>query len=77
MLDNSMIVFGAGMSDPGRHNHDLPMILAGGGGGQLKPDRHVEFRSHTPVTNLYLAMLERAGVQAERIGDSTGVIENI
>ncbi|MGE3312368.1 MAG: DUF1552 domain-containing protein [Limisphaerales bacterium] len=78
VLDNSMIVYGGGIGDGNRHNHDeLPVVLAGGGGGTLSPGRHVKLRESTPMTNLYVAMLDRMGVQAERVGDSTGRLEEI
>jgi hypothetical protein len=80
LLDNCMIVYGGGISDPDRHDHsNLPVILAGGGGGTLKPGRHIALdrEAETPMTNLYLAMLDRLGVPAERIGDSTGRLEGV
>jgi hypothetical protein len=73
LLDNSMIVFGGGISDPDRHNHDdLPVILAGGGGGTLTQGRHIRLPGETPMCNLYLSLLDRMGVKEERFGDSTG-----
>ena len=78
LLDNCMIVYGGAIGDGNAHNHDnLPILLAGGGGGTLQPGRHVNFDRETPITNLYLAMLDRMGVPAECIGDSTGKLENI
>jgi hypothetical protein len=78
VLDNSMIVYGCAIGDGNRHNHDnLPVVLAGGGGGTLTPGRHLKLRGSVPMTNLYMAMLERAGVQAERVGDSTGKLEDV
>lgn len=80
LLDNSMIVWGGGLSDPDRHDHsNLPIILAGGGGGSLNPGQHIALNpvEETPMTNLYLGLLERAGVKAERVGDSTGVLNAI
>ena len=78
VLDNSMIVYGCAMGDGNRHNHDdLPVVLAGGGGGTLSPGRHLKLKNSTPMTNLYVAMLERAGVKAERVGDSTGKLEDV
>ncbi len=75
LLDHSMIVFGGGISDGDRHNHDnLPIILAGGGGGSLERGRLNQVPNETPLTNLHLALLERMNVKAERIGDSTGKI---
>jgi len=78
LLDSSMIVYGGGISDGNRHNHDeLPVILAGRGNGKLTPGRHVVAGGETPMTNLYLGLLDRMGVNAERIGDSTGVMQGI
>ena len=71
LLDNSMIVYGGGISDPDRHSHrDLPVILAGGGGGTLKTGRHLSV-SNEPMCNLFLSMLDRIGLKEERLGDST------
>jgi hypothetical protein len=76
LLDHSMIVYGSGLGDGNRHNHDdLPILLAGRGDGSLKPGSHIAFKKGTPITNLYLTLLERMGVQAEKIGDSTGKLE--
>lgn len=78
VLDNSMIVYGCGISDGDRHDHDdLPIVLAGGGGGTLTPGRHVDFKRDVPMTNLYLAMLDRMGVQLDRFGDSTGRVTDV
>jgi len=73
LLDNSMIVYGSGISDGDAHaHHDLPVILAGAAAGKLSPGRHVRYPKDTPMSNLYLSMLERMGVREERFGDSTG-----
>jgi hypothetical protein len=73
LLDNSMIVYGSGISDGDAHAHyDLPVVLAGGGSGTLDAGRHVRYPKDTPMSNLYLSMLERMGVKEERFGDSTG-----
>jgi uncharacterized protein DUF1552 len=73
LLHNSMIVYGSGNSDGNRHTHsNLPIILAGGGGGSLATGRHVKFKGK-PLNNLYLSMLDRLGVDGvARLGDSTG-----
>ena len=72
VLDNTMIVYGSGISDGNRHNHDdLPVLLAGKGGGTLKPGRHIKY-SPQPLNNLYLSMLDRVGAPIDRLGDSTG-----
>lgn len=76
LLDSSMIVFGGGIGDGNRHNHDnLPILLAGRAGGTWTPGKRVVLPGETPMTNLYLSMLDRMGVKAERVGDSTGVLE--
>lgn len=73
LLDNCMIVYGSGLADGNRHeHHNLPVLLAGGGGGTINPGRHIQFQKETPMANLFLSMLERMNVKAERIGDSTG-----
>jgi hypothetical protein len=78
MLDNSMIVYGAGISDGDRHNHDdLPLLLAGRGAGSLNPGQHHVFPDQTPMSNLFLSMLDRMNVPAEKFGDSTGRLERL
>jgi hypothetical protein len=78
LLDHSMIVYGGGIADGNRHNHnDLPLILAGGGNGTLKQGRVIQAPKGTPMTNLYLSLLDRMKVKAERIGDSNGKFEQI
>lgn len=73
LLDQSMIVYGSGIGDGNRHNHDdLPVLVAGRGGGVIQPGRHVRYSSNTPMNNLYLSMMEGMGVPATRIGDSSG-----
>ncbi len=77
LLDNVMIVYGSGISDGNRHNHDdLPILLAGKGGGTIRGGRHLVFpiRRDTPLMNLYLALFERMGVPTKSFGDSTGVL---
>ncbi len=78
ILDNSMIVYCSGLSDGNRHAHDnLPVILAGRGGGVLNPGRHVNVGDKTPMTNLYVRMLNLMGVPTDRFGDSTGVLKTV
>jgi Protein of unknown function (DUF1552) len=75
LLDHSMIVYGSGISDGNMHRHDdLPILLAGKGAGAIKPGRHVRCAPETPITNLYVAMLNRMGVDVDAFGDSTGAI---
>ena len=71
MLDNSMIIYGAGMADSNAHgSEDLPILLAGGGAGT--GGRHVRYDENTPLANLHLSLLDRLGVPLERLGHSTG-----
>lgn len=73
LLDNSMIVYGCGNSDGNRHtHHNLPVVLAGGGGGTLETGRYVQVGGQ-PMCNLFLSMADRFGVSdLQRFGDSTG-----
>jgi hypothetical protein len=78
LLQNSMIVYGSGNADGNRHTHvNLPVLLAGGGGGTLNPGRYVK-SGGVPMSNLLLSMADRLGVKGvERHGDSTGRFEAI
>jgi len=77
LLDHAMVVYGSGLSDGNRHTHeDLPVLVAGGGGG-FTLGRHVAYPKRTPMTNLYLTLLDRMGVPTESIGDSTGRVEHL
>ncbi len=76
VLDNSMIVYGSGLSDGDQHSHvDLPTVVVGSGGGRLKGGRHLRYPAYTPQNNLWISLLEKAGVPMEKYGDSTGRIE--
>lgn len=75
LLDNSLALWASGMSNGNRHaRENLPILLAGRAGGTVKSGRHIDFnwKKLTPVANLYVEMLKRAGVPAEKFGDSTG-----
>ncbi len=73
LLDNSMVVYGAGIGDGDRHNHDdLPVLLAGGGAGTLKPGQHIKAANPTPMCNLFVSMLGRMNVKTDAFGDSSG-----
>lgn len=76
LLDNCMIVYGAGLSDGNRHLHeDLPTLIAGRGGDRIKPGRRIVYRRETPMCNLFLTMMDCMGVHVEHFGDSTGRLE--
>ncbi len=78
LLDHSMIVYGSGISDGNRHNHnDLPVLLAGKANGTIKTGRHVRYANHTPLNDLYLSMLDRMGSSVESIGDSKGRLSGL
>lgn len=78
LLDHSMIVYGSGLSDGNRHQHDhLPLVLAGRGSGTIKPGRHVSYPAETPMANLYLALLDRMNVKRESFGDSTAELPQL
>jgi hypothetical protein len=78
LLDNSMIAYGSAIGDGNRHNHDdLPVLLAGRGGGSIKTGRHVRYAKETPINNLWLAMLDRMNVHVPKLGDSTGILEEL
>lgn len=73
LLDHSMFLYGAGLSDPNLHKHfDLPLTVLGGG---FKGGRHLVYPVDTPMTNLLVSMLDRSGIPAETLGDSTGLLE--
>ena len=73
MLDNSMILLGNGNGDAARHDHDNCLtVLAGKGGGSLSPGRYLQYPEGTPISNLWLSLMDRMGTQVERHGDSTG-----
>ena len=70
LLDHSMIVYGSGLSDGNRHTHeDLPILIVGRGGNFVR-SQHIVYEKGTPMTNLFLTLLDRMGVPAEQIGDS-------
>ena len=78
LLDNSMILYGSGLSDGNRHRHDdLPIVLAGGAGGKIRTGRHVVCKEARPMGNLFLSMLDIMGTPAESIGDSSGRLEEL
>jgi len=78
LLDHCMIVYGSGNSDGDRHNHDeLPILLAGGGCGTIKPGRHIVYPKETPLNNLWISMLDRMNMKVESLGDSTGALPGL
>jgi len=78
LLDNSMILYGSAIADGNRHSHDdLPILVAGSGGGTIKTGRYLKYDNNTPLNNLFLAMSHRVGANVESIGDSTGPLPRL
>ncbi len=78
LLDNAMVLYGGCISEGNQHLHsNLPLLLAGRGGGTLQPGKRFEAADPTPMCNLHLALAQRVGVKVDRFGDSTGVLEGI
>ncbi len=78
LLDHCLIVYGSGISDGNAHAHDdLPILVAGRAGGTVKTGRHVRCPRETPLTNLYVSILDRLGVTVPGFGDSTGRLDGL
>jgi hypothetical protein len=78
LLDNSILLWGSGMSDSNVHNHDpLPILLAGTAAGRLRGGRHIRAGEgkKVPLANLHVALLHKAGVEVDKLGDSTGIVD--
>jgi hypothetical protein len=80
LLDQSMLMYGSGMSNGNRHSREnLPILLAGRAGGTIAPGRYVDYnwKKLTPLSNLYVEMLTRLGIPTTKFGDSTGGLANL
>jgi hypothetical protein len=78
LLDHSLILYGSGLGDANIHtHHELPTALLGGGAGQIKGGRHLNYPKDTPLNNLLVSMLDKAGVRTENFGDATGELEHL
>ena len=76
LLDHSTFLYGSGMSNGNQHTHDnLPILLVGGGAGRLKGNRHMKMKASTPLSNLMISVLDKAGVPTDHFGESSGRIE--
>ena len=78
LLDHSLILFGSGMGNPDIHDHsNLPIVVAGGGSGAVKGGRHIRYAQPTPLANLHMTLLDKAGVRVERFADSSGMLSDL
>jgi hypothetical protein len=76
LLDHSLIMYGSGMGNGNLHRHtDLPILLAGKLNGKFKTGYHFDYKMDTPMANLLVTILDRAGVPIEKLGDSTGPLK--
>lgn len=75
LLDHSLILYGSGIGNPNLHDHtNLPVLVAGGDSVGVRGNRHIRYEEATPLANLHLTLLDRAGVTVEKFGDSTGML---
>jgi hypothetical protein len=78
LLDHSLVLYGSAMSNSNIHDHaPLPVLVAGGANGRIKGGRHIIYPEGTPMSNLLLTILNKAGVEQERVGDSTGLLSDV
>ena len=78
LLDHSLYLYGSGMGDPDAHDHtDLPLIVAGGAAGNMRGGRHVTYEKHTPMANLHLTLLNKAGIEMDSFADSNGTADEL
>jgi hypothetical protein len=78
LLDNTLMLYGSGMSNSNIHNHSpLPIVVAGGAAGKMKGGRHLKYPEETPMANLLLSILHKAGVEEESQGDSSAPLSEV
>jgi hypothetical protein len=78
LLDHSMLLYGSSICDGNAHtHHDLPLVVVGGGAGQIRSGRHIRYAPETPMNNLLLSMLDKAGVPVDNFGDATGKLDQL
>jgi hypothetical protein len=76
LLDHSIVLYGSGMSDGNTHNnYNVPVVVVGGRGQQMKGNRHLTYPKGTPLANLSLSLMDKFGVNLEKFGDSTGELD--
>jgi uncharacterized protein DUF1552 len=78
LLDHTLLLYGSAMSNSNVHNHGpLPVLVAGGAAGRLKGGRHIKYPENTPMSNLLMTILDKAGIPQESVGDSTGFLSEV
>jgi hypothetical protein len=78
LLDNSLVLYGSGMGNPNVHDHiNLPVVVAGGASAGIKGGRHIRYAESTPLANLHLTLLEKAGVHMDSFADSKGMVDEL
>jgi hypothetical protein len=78
LLDHSLLLYGSGMGNPNVHDHtNLPVLVAGGAAGGMKGGRHIRYEKPTPLANLHLTLLDKAGVRLDKFADSTGKVDEL
>src|SRR5207253_405586 len=78
LLDHSLVLYGGAMSNSNVHDHGpLPILLAGGAAGRMKGGRHLKYPANTPMANLLMTILDKAGIPQESVGDSTGFLSEV
>jgi hypothetical protein len=78
LLDHALILYGSGIGNPNVHNHtNLPILVAGGAAAGMKGNRHLRFDKPTPLANLHLTLLDKAGVRLDSFGDSNGRMDQL
>jgi hypothetical protein len=76
LFDHTVFLYGACLSDSNAHDHEnLPALIVGGTPDQFKGDRHVRCAQHTPMTNLFLTILDKIGVPIDKMGNSSGRLD--
>jgi hypothetical protein len=78
LFDNIIVMYASSMSDGNDHSlQDLPIMLLGGGTGRLKGNNHIQYPKDTPVANLYLTLLDKLDIEADKFGDSSGTLDEL
>jgi hypothetical protein len=78
LLDHVLYLYGSGMGNPNLHDHlNLPIVVAGGAAGRMQGGRHLQFSEPTPLANLHLTLLDKAGIRLDSFADSNGRVDDL